>query len=237
MQNRYHFLKIPYRSPVKIANEGLLRSMLSAAPKYARGKLIDIGCGTKPYETIFTPYIDSYFGVDYAPTAGSNYGDLTTANLYVDCTDTGIAAESFDTLLSTQVVEHIYDTDKLVKECHRLLRKGGMGIFTIPMSWRCHAEPYDYHRFTKYSLAKVFIENGFDVMELREIEGAFASVIQHSIAFLCNRPIGKKGLLRIVRILINAALFVVMNYLALKLDRSFWDEKLCLNYLLVVQKN
>ncbi|MBW7989186.1 MAG: SAM-dependent methyltransferase [Planctomycetes bacterium] len=236
MQNRYHFLKIPYRSPIKIANEGLLSSMLAVAPKYAEGKLVDLGCGTRPYETIFKPYVDSYFGIDYESSAESNYGDQTRADLYVDCTETGIDEESFDTVLSTQVMEHVYDTDKYVKECHRLLKKGGKGIFTIPMSWRCHAEPYDYHRFTKYSLEKIFTENGFEIVELREIEGALASTIQHLIVFLCNRPGFRNVLFRAIKKLINTVLFTVLNYSALKLDRYFWDEKLCLNYLLVVQK-
>lgn len=185
---------------------------------------------------IFKPHIGSYFGVDYKSSAESNYGEQTNADLYVDCTETGIDKESFDTLLSTQVMEHIYDTDKYVKECHRLLRKGGKGIFTIPMSWRCHAEPYDYHRFTKYSLQKIFTENGFEILELKEIEGALASAIQHWIVFLCNRPGFKNILLRIIKKLTYTVLFMVLNYLALKLDRCFWDEKLCLNYLLVVQK-
>ncbi|MBW8015821.1 MAG: class I SAM-dependent methyltransferase [Planctomycetes bacterium] len=236
MENSYHFLKIPYRSPIKIANEGLLKSMLHVAPKYAKGKLVDIGCGTKPYENIFRPYVDSYFGVDYKSSAESNYGDQTNADLYVDCTETGIDKESYDTLLSTQVMEHIYDTDKYVKECHRLLKKGGKGIFTIPMSWRCHAEPYDYHRFTKYSLEKIFTSNGFDVIELTEIEGAFASSIQHLVVFLTNRHGFKNIIYRAVRKVTHIALFSVLNFLGLKLDSLFRDDKFCLNYLLVVQK-
>jgi SAM-dependent methyltransferase len=210
--------------------------MLSVSSKFAKGKLIDIGCGTKPYETIFKPNIDSYFGVDFAPSSESNYGDLTRADLYVDCTATGLDKESFDTLLSTQVIEHIYNTDMFVKECYRLLRKGGVGIFTIPMSWRSHAEPFDYYRFTKYSLDKIFTENGFRIIELRGIEGAYASIIQHLILFLFNRPTYRNILYRAARKIVHSVLFTAMNFLALKLDRFFWDEKFCLNYLLVVQK-
>jgi len=236
MPNKYYFLKIPYNSATKIANEGLLKSMLSVAPRYAKGSLIDIGCGTKPYELIFKPYINSYFGVDYKPSAESNYGDQTIADLYADCTETGLDNNSFDTLLSTQVMEHVYDTGKYVKECHRLLKKGGMGIFTIPMSWRCHAEPYDYHRFTKYFLEKIFTENGFEIVELKEIEGAFASTIQHLIVFLCNRSGYKNIFFRLIRKIVHTILFSMMNYLALKFDNFFWDEKFCLTYLLVAQK-
>lgn len=236
MTSKYHFLKIPYASATKIANEGLLRSIQAAAPRYAHGKLVDIGCGVKPYETIFQPHVDNYFGVDYKPAVESNYGEQTTADLYADCTATGLADCSFDTLLSTQVMEHVFDTDLYVKECCRLLKKGGMGIFTVPMSWRCHAEPYDYHRFTKYSLKMIFENNGFEIVELKEIEGAFASVIQHLIVFLCNRPGYKNFFYRAVRKVFTFVFFTVMNCLALKLDKLFRDEKFCLNYLLVARK-
>ena len=210
--------------------------MLFAAPKYAKGKLIDIGCGLKPYEEIFRPFVSSYFGVDYKPSAESHYAGQTTADLDADYTYTGLDGDSFDTLLSTQMMEHVNDTNRYVKECRRLLKQGGMAIFTIPMSWRSNAEPHDYHRFTRYSLEKVFTENGFAVVELREVEGAFATTIQHLVVFLSNRLGCKNIVLRVVRKILSVTLFSGLNYLALKFDKTFWDEKFCPTFLLVVQK-
>ncbi len=229
-------IKNPYSSIVKISNEGIIKVIQIAASKYAKGELIDIGCGTKPYEAIFQPHINSYFGIDYESSAESNYSTDTKADLFIDCTNTGLEKETYDTLLSTQVMEHIYDTASYVKECHRLLKKGGYGIFTVPMSWRCHGEPYDFYRFTKYSLEKIFKENGFLIIELKEIEGTFATIIQHFIVFLANRQGYQNIIFRIARKSVCSILFSIMNFTALKLDRFFWDEKLCLNYILVVKK-
>jgi hypothetical protein len=70
-------------------------------------------------------------------------------------------------------------------------------------------------------------------VELREIEGAIASVIQHYIALFCNRPGHRNIFFRVIRKIVHTVLFSVMNCLALKLDRCFCDEKFCLPYLLV----
>lgn len=232
MSKDQEFINIPYRSAAKIANEGILKGMRSSARKYAKGKLADIGCGTKPYENIFLPFVESYFGIDHQPTAAANYKELTRADLFVDCLNTGLADGSFDTLLSTQVMEHIYETGKYIKECNRLLKSKGTGIFTVPMSWRCHGEPYDYYRFTRYALEKLFKENGFEILELTELEGPFASVAQHLIIDLHNRPVRNNAFFKYI----FHVLFSVMNFIVLKLGNHPSKGGLCLNYLLVVRK-
>lgn len=230
------FKSLSYWSPVKITAEHLLKGLRETASRYAKGKLLDIGCGTKPYEKIFKPFTESYFGIDYPITADKNYGKDTKADLYVDFTESGLDNDSFDTILSTQVMEHIYDTKKYIKECHRVLKQNGIGIFTIPFAWQCHAEPYDYYRFSKYSIDKLFSENGFEIVELRELEGAYETLIQLKIDSLYMTD-SKKIFSRIIRKLRFWFFIPLLNFKALHFARLFWyNRKLCLNYLLVVKK-
>ena len=229
-----------YWSPVKISATLLLQRLTEAAAKHARGRLVDVGCGAKPYAHVFAPHIDSYFGVDFAGTAEDNYGAETKADLYIDGTDTKLPSGSFDTLLSTQVLEHVFETNKFVAECHRLLAKGGRGIFTIPFVWQCHAEPHDYFRFTRYSLEQLFQRQGFRIVELSPIGGAYATLIQSQIVSLYARelPTTLPYLpYRIVRKLRNLVMLPIWNWKGLHLDNLFWNDKLCLNYLLVVAKD
>jgi len=236
------FIDISYKSKFKITREFLLNALKYAALKYAKGKLIDLGCGIKPYETIFKDYIDTYFGVDYPSTAEVNYGKDTKVDLFADCTDTKLEEGAFDTLLSTQVIEHIIDTNKFIKECCRLLKTDGIGIFTIPFVWRLHAEPFDFFRFTKFSIEKLFTDNGFEIIELKPTEGAFAALIQSRIV----THYGCKDKSKISKFVNKAVCWYLdfisfiripfLNFLALKFDKIFWDEKLCLNYLLIVKK-
>jgi len=229
------YVNISYWSLIKITGEGILKGMKHSAPIYAKGKLVDIGCGFKPYKSIFDPYVNSYFGIDYKETADANYGSNTKADLYVDCTETGMPSESFDTLLSTQVMEHIYDTKKYIFECHRLLKKGGKGIFTIPQTWQCHGEPYDFYRFTKFSIENLFKEYGFKIIELKPLNGAYSTVIQTKIVSVYFRE--TSGIFfRLVKAFRFFFIIPVLNYKALLFDKLFWNDKLCLNYLLVVEK-
>jgi SAM-dependent methyltransferase len=226
---------ISYRSDIKITNELLWSGLKQAAKSYASGRLVDIGCGTKPYEQHFLPYVTQYFGVDWEPAAGVHYGSDTRADLFADCTDTKLEAESFDTLISTQVMEHIYDTHAYLRECNRLLKKGGVGIYTVPFVWQTHAEPYDYYRFTPYSLEKLFEQHGFAIEKIEPLGGAYAAVIQTKIISIYCRPSGFLPY-RIFRTIRNAFMIPLLNYMALRLDRLFWNGKLCLNYLVVVRK-
>lgn len=225
-----------YWSPTKIASELALRCLAEAAPKHARGRLIDLGCGAKPYAPLFAPHVDSHFGVDFGGTAELHYGEKTKADLLVDGSETKLPSGSFDTILCTQVLEHVFDTRAFVAECHRLLAAGGKGIFTVPFLWQCHAEPNDFYRFTPHALRKVFEAQGFRVVELRPIGGAYAAILQTRIVSIHCREI-KSLPYRVLRKAWNLLLLPILNWKALHLDRLFWNDKLCLNYLVVVAKD
>jgi predicted TPR repeat methyltransferase len=219
-----------------------LKSGLEKTTKYARGKLLDLGCGIKPYQSIFNKHIDSYYGVDMKETAKSNYADLTNADFYADICDTGLKSCSFDTLLSTQVLEHIYDTKKYLIECNRLLVKGGHAIFTIPQTYEVHARPFDYYRFTEYSLRSLFEENGFKIIKLYPLEGAYAAMQQIKIVSVVlgffNHKKSNLSIFHKFTYKILQYIFVpYFNLKAMLLDKYHPNQSLCLNYLLVAIKN
>ena len=65
--------------------------------------------------------------------------DYTTADLYspiadvkADITALPFEDDSFDVIFCNHVLEHIPDDTKAMQELHRVLKKGGMGIFQIP---------------------------------------------------------------------------------------------------------
>ena len=198
--------------------------------------MVDLGCGFKPYLTIFEGYVDSYFGVDFDEAAEKHYGKETKPDLVANVCNTNLTNSSFDTLLSTQVMEHIDNTESYLKECYRILKPSGFGIFTVPFSWECHAEPYDYYRFTKHGLKYQFEKNGFDIIEIRPLEGAYATILQLTITSIYGSTIRQSMLVRIYRRIQRLFLVPILNILALKLDQFFYNDKLCLNYLVIVKK-
>ncbi|MGB2841757.1 MAG: class I SAM-dependent methyltransferase [Halobacteriota archaeon] len=230
------FLEISYWDPVKITRENLKRGLLHSA-KYAKGSLVDLGCGVKPYKAIFERVVEHYYGVDLKITAEKNYGEATKADLFADITNTGLRSESFDVVLSTQVLEHIPDPRKLIVEIARLLKDGGICIMTIPFVWQLHSEPYDFYRFTKWGIKELFENNGFDILELFPLEGVYATLKQTKTISLYLHLEKSNKLIELYRRIRNLLCIPLLNYLALKFDRFFINDKLCLNYLVIAEKD
>jgi len=230
------FLAISYRSGVKITREHILRGLTYAARKYARGKLVDLGCGGKPYEPVFRSYVRSYLGVDNPATFSDHTSNSSAVDRWADCAATGLPGGTFNNVLSTQVPEHLPDPGGLIAEAYRLLVPGGTCIMTAPMLWELHAEPADFFRFTKFGLIRLFERAGFQLLEVTPLEGAFAALKQMEILTLHLRPIWAGAIRRGMRWAVNLIRIPVKNYLALRLDGVCQNAKLCLNYLVVAMK-
>jgi SAM-dependent methyltransferase len=118
------------------------------------GKLLDIGCGNSPFRHLLDPTISEYQGIDVQEASSFGYRNPDT--IHYDGEVIPFADQSFDALLCTEVLEHVFDPTKLVREMHRVLRPGGFGLITIPWSARFHYKPFDYHRYTPSMLQTIF---------------------------------------------------------------------------------
>ena len=128
----------------------LIRDLESAIGKYATGRVIDIGCGNKPYEKMFKEKITEYVGCDIIQS------DLNKVDVLCMANEIPLPDNSFDTAFSTQTIEHVEDHQGLVNEAYRLIKPGGYFIVSGPLYWYLHEEPYDFLRFTKYGFKYIF---------------------------------------------------------------------------------
>ena len=74
-----------------------------AATKYASGRLLDIGCGTKPWKSILDPVVSEYVGVDHVDSPHA----LDSVDIVADAYNTTVEDSSFNTVISTAVLEHL----------------------------------------------------------------------------------------------------------------------------------
>ena len=129
--------------------------------------IVDVGCGNKPYFSIFQPFVKDYIGVDINPAE---------ADVVASGEELPLEDHMCDLALSFQTLEHCRKPEKMVSEIRRILKPGGLVILTTHGSWMHHPSPHDYYRWTSEGLAQVF--KNFSRVEIRANLKAWTSIIQ-----------------------------------------------------------
>lgn len=167
-----------YFSPITLLNRRYNTLFLK---NFARGTLLDAGAGYLHNKPLAILHCDKYVSMDITPaTSDLDYiGDIQNME--------GTPSGSYDTILLTDVLEHVPRPSDAMKECHRILRPNGTLIGSCPYLSRLHMEPHDYQRFTKYGLAHL-LDNvgGFNQWAIIPA-GGLVSFIGHQFAtlFVC----------------------------------------------------
>ena len=190
------------------------REMERCARSYFHGKLIDIGCGTKPYKSIAAPYITEHLGLDRQDP----FNQLAEVDLVGTAYEIPAEDNSFDTALSTAALEHLSEPLAALIECHRILKVGGIAVYTVPFIWHLHAEPWDYFRFSKYGLKHLFEKARFEVVEIKALSGFWttaATLFCYYLGRFENRWLWHLRLLPAVGITLQGLAFLMD-----KLDRA-----------------
>lgn len=183
-------------------------------------KVIDLGCGNKPYAHYFRA---EYIGVDPFPG--------TKADIIANAWETGISNASVDAVILNQSLEHIPETEKTIHEIERILKPGGIVLVTVPQTVRNHGTPLkpaeapihnfdpailphwnvDYWRFTKFGLVLLF--RNFQIERLDESNTYLTTLIQLWNYFLASFGLGN----------LLAPLYLVNNAIGILLDWFFFS--------------
>jgi len=91
-----------------------------------------------------------------------------------------IQNNSYETILCTEVLEHLHTPHLAISEMYRILKPGGLLLLTTRFIFPLHSSPVDYYRFTKYGLRHLLKD--FEILELSE-----DSNTMETIAILCQR--------------------------------------------------
>ncbi len=147
----------PRRSEVTYATRVHLAQWLQAeasraAADFGRFRVLDIGCGQKPYYPYFAPNADAYVGVDIDI-------DNPMADLHAPVEDLPVEDESFEVVLCTQVLEHCGVPDQAVTELHRVTAPGGRVLASTHGVQMYHPCPEDHWRWTHTGLELLFLRN------------------------------------------------------------------------------
>lgn len=84
-----------------------------------------------------------------------------------------IPESSFDSILCTQVLEHLKRPHVAFKEFNRILKPGGKVFLTTHLCFEEHMIPYDYFRFTRYGLKSLGDDAGLELVHIAPHGGIF----------------------------------------------------------------
>lgn len=156
------------------------RRLYAAIKKNApllKGRILDLGCGSKPYKHLFIN-AQEYIGVDIEnPAHDHSKEDI---NVFYDGKTIPFDNNHFDSIFFSEVLEHVFNPNEIVKEINRVLKNNSMLFLTTPFIWDEHEEPNDYGRYTSFGIKHFLENNGFEIIHFQKT-GHFTEVISQLI--------------------------------------------------------
>jgi len=153
--------------------------------EFAKGKLLDLGCGKAPLYDTYSPFVDEITLADWANSLHKN------KYLDVECDITKklpFKNNSFDTIILSDVLEHIPNPNDVMKEVHRILKPNGIVLMNAPFFYWLHEVPHDYNRYTEFMIRKMIEDNKMQVIKIEAPVGGWAVLIDLTSKLLIQHP-------------------------------------------------
>lgn len=229
---RRSFLEPPQGCPVYLERASLVNALRELAEVVEHGRILDLGCGMKPYEPLLGRPGDRWVGVDNPPSMAGSYGAFTLADAFADSHHLPFRDGVFDSVVCTQVLEHVAEPGRVLREAARVLRPGGVLVVTAPMLWPLHEEPFDYYRYTQHGLRHLLRQAGLEVLQEVQRGRAPAALGQALLDLLFG--CGQSSRLRR---LAQRVLCPAVNLACAWLDQLAPDRRLALGWAVAARKS
>ncbi len=196
------------------------RNVIEDNLEYIKGKTLDLGAGSCKYKGLILKSAKEYISLDMF------YNNKI--NIVADIHNTGLPSNEFNTILCTQVLEHIEKPTQVIVEIKRLLKSGGICLMTVPFLYPHHADPVDYFRYSKEGLEKLFLNEDFKIIKSDKY-GGFFSLISNIIKenFISSYKKHLKIKVKLFDLIISGFLFI---------DKYISPQKVYSNVFIIAQK-
>ncbi|HZE91168.1 MAG TPA: class I SAM-dependent methyltransferase [Rhizobacter sp.] len=183
----------------------------SYLPRFARGRLIDLGCGKVPLYGAYRSLVSEVTCVDWAQSPHPSIHldhelDLSQALPFADA--------AFDTIILSDVLEHVPSPQNLWNDMARLLAPGGHVLLNVPFLYGIHEAPHDYGRYTEFALRRFARDAGLEVPLLVSVGGSV-----HVLADMLSKHLDHLPLL-------GRPLAIALQALVALTDRWAWGQRL-----------
>lgn len=221
---------------VDVENSSVERFITAAARQTPPGALVlDTGAGWGRFRPLFAHC--RYVAQDLCTVGEWNYSHISVLS---DLHRLPFLDNTFDLLISTQVLEHVSDPAQAIAEMHRVLKPHGRLCLTLPQGWKEHQAPHDFFRFTRYGLAHLLQQAKFQSYEVQARGGYFwyAGHVLRELLFL-DLFAPRHPLARLLMMPIKVGLYVMISgirILCYYLDRLDQQQLLTLGYQCTAEK-
>jgi SAM-dependent methyltransferase len=195
------------------------------------GRVLDVGCGERPFEADVLCHASSYVGMDWSNSLHGLKADvIADANRSLPFRD-----GAFDHVLAFEVLEHLAEPEAMLKEAHRVLRRGGELTLSMPFQWWVHEAPWDYQRFTSYGLDYRLQKAGFKDISIEPRTGFWSMWIlkfNYQTTRLLRGPKPMRWLTRALLV----PFWWINQSIAPWLDRIWPDDRETAGYFVTAKK-
>lgn len=165
-------------NPFYFARKGLFYGVANKIA-HLNGRLLDIGCGTKPYRSLCN--VEQYIGLEIDDEGNRNH---KFADAFYDGKTIPFENNYFDSVLTNQVFEHVFNPEEFLKEINRVTKINGVMLLTVPFVWDEHEQPYDYARYTSFGLEHLLKQSGFEIIDAQKTNNGIEVIFQLLSAYL-----------------------------------------------------
>lgn len=203
-------------NPFFFIRRGLYTGIKSNS-KYMSGVLLDFGCGKKPYRNLFK--VEEYVGLDIEESG--NESTKKHIDIYYDGNKIPFDDDHFDCLFSSEVFEHVFELEKVLRELHRVCKPGGYMLATVPFVWDEHEVPFDYGRYSSFGITYLLNKVGFEIIVLDKSTTYIQTIFQMWNAYVWQYILK----FRLVQVFLTPILIAPITILGSIISRLLPDSK------------
>ncbi len=127
------------------------------------GRVLDIGSGDR-WIGGHLPAGAHYVALDY-PATGRDLYDARP-DVFADAVSLPFADASFDAVVCLEVLEHVPDPAKVMREIARVLKPGARAWLSIPFLYPLHDAPFDFQRHTEFGIRRDAGQAGLEIVHV-----------------------------------------------------------------------
>jgi len=157
--------------PFNSSRARLFNEVSAFAASIPAGALVlDAGAGNSPYKTLFSH--TRYESADF-----EQVNKVYAAQTYTcDLSRIPVEDARFDNIIFNQVMEHLSEPLAVLRELRRVLKPGGRLMYSAPLFYEEHEQPFDFFRYTQFGVRHLFGQAALEIERLDWLEGYLGTV-------------------------------------------------------------